>query len=162
MATQNNSGLLFKKIQFSEILPVWKNNLWPQRESLIETHSAMTWPFQGDPEPIDMKIFEFNPVFWGAYLDNKLVGVNSGHKTSHTQYRSRGIWVDINHRRQGIAQTLFTLTQHQAQIEKCDMMWSMPRISALGVYLTHGFICQGNTFGTETSPENIYVKKDLI
>ncbi|MCP4832515.1 MAG: GNAT family N-acetyltransferase [Gammaproteobacteria bacterium] len=162
MATENNKCLLFKRIEFSEILPVWQCLLWPDRESVIETHSAMAWPCSDNPDEIDMKIFEYQPTFWGAYRENKLVGVNSGHRTTLSQYRSRGIWVDPDHRRQGIAQTLFALTEHQAVLEKCEMMWSMPRISALGVYQTHGFICQGNVFETETSPENIYVKKDLI
>jgi hypothetical protein len=161
MATKNNTFLLFKKIEFSDILQVWKTYLWPQRVSAIETHSAMTWPYSDNPESIDMKIFEYKPVFWGAYQDNKLIGVNSGHRTTNQEYRSRGIWVDINHRNQGIAQTLFALTQHHAVLEKCNMMWSMPRISALGVYQRQGFICQGNTFGTETSDENIYVSKKI-
>ncbi|MCP4883876.1 MAG: GNAT family N-acetyltransferase, partial [Flavobacteriales bacterium] len=72
------------------------------------------------------------------------------------------IWVDPDHRRQGIAQTLFALTEHQAVLEKCEMMWSMPRISALKSYVKSGFEIQGEKFVTETSPENIYAKKDLI
>lgn len=162
MATENNTFLLLKKIEFSDILPVWQCHLWPDRKSVIETHSAMTWPYSDNAEPIDMKIFEYQSTFWGAYIDNKLVGVNSGHKTTTTEYRSRGIWVDPEHRCQGISQTLFALTEHQAILENCKMIWSMPRISALGAYLKHGFICEGTTFQTETSPENIYVIKDLI
>ena len=162
MATENNTCLLCKKIEFSDILPVWQCHLWPDRKSVIETHSAMTWPYSDNPNTIDMKIFEYQPTFWGAYRDNKLVGVNSGHKTTTTEYRSRGIWVDPDHRCQGISQTLFALTEHQAILEKCKMIWSMPRISALKSYVKSGFEIQGEKFVTETSPENIYAKKDLI
>ena len=162
MATQNNTCLLFKRIDFLDILPVWKHHLWPHRESPIETHSAMTWPYSDNTQTIDMSIFEFEPVFWGAFLNHAIVGVNSGHRTTLSQYRSRGIWVDPGHRRQGIAQTLFALTEHQAVLEKCEMMWSMPRISALKSYVKSGFEIQGEKFVTETSRENVYVSKKIL
>ena len=159
MATQNNSGLLFKKIEFYEILPVWKDELWPNRESAIEPMSAMTWPYEGDPQPIDMSIFEYEPTFWGVYIDDKLIGVNSGHRTTDQAYRSRGIWVDPAQRGKRISQTLFALTQHQAVLEKCDMMWSIPRKSALQAYTNAGFQTVGDYLVTETSDANIYAEK---
>jgi len=150
---------MIKRIPFEYIYPIWKDKLWPGRASEIEPMSAMTWPFEGDPQPINMSIFEFEPVFWGVFMDSKLVGVNSGHRTSDTQYRSRGIWVDPEYRMHGISQQLFSATQQQAIDEQCDMIWSIPRKTALKAYTKFGFSTVGDYFGTETADANIYVSK---
>ncbi len=122
----------------------------------------MTWPFEGSPEQYDMNIFEYSPIFWGVYINNKLVGVNSGHRTTDTQYRSRGIWVNQQYRKSGISQMLFNMTAHQAILEGCDMIWSIPRKSALPAYTKFGFETVGDYFdeGMEFGP-NIYVKKRI-
>jgi predicted GNAT family acetyltransferase len=146
------------RLSFEQISDIWQNKLWPNRTSAIETHSAMTWPFEGSQEQYDMNVFNYPATFWGVYIDNKLVGVNSGHKTTDTQYRSRGIWVDPKYRKQGIAQNLFSLTKHQAQIEKCEMLWSIPRKTALPAYTKFGFETVGDYIVTETSEANIYVR----
>jgi GNAT superfamily N-acetyltransferase len=148
-----------ERLTFEQIFDVWNNELWPDRQSTIETHSAMTWPFEGNPQPIDMNIFTYTPTFWGMFIDNKLIGVNSGHKTSDTQYRSRGIWVDPEYRGKGLAQYLFTITEHRAILEKCNMIWSIPRKTALSSYTNYGFDTVGDFIKTETSEANIYVKK---
>lgn len=149
-------------IPFDKILPIWKEKLWPNRLSPIETHSAMTWPYDGNPLTHDMDIFNYNPTFFGVYNDDKLIGVNSGHRTRKNSYRSRGIWVDPEYRSQGIAQKLFEMTEHQARQEGCDMIWSIPRKSALSAYTNFGFETVGKFFdeGMEFGP-NIYVIKIL-
>ena len=146
------------RLSFEQIISVWQNHLWPDRESPIESHSAMTWPFEGNPEQYDMNVFNYPATFWGVYIDNKLVGVNSGHKTTDTQYRSRGIWVDPEYRKQGVAQNLFNMTEHRAILEKCNMIWSLPRKTALPAYERFGFSTVGGFIKTETSDANIYVK----
>lgn len=146
------------RLSFEQITNVWQNHLWPDRESPIESHSAMTWPFEGNPQEYDMNVFNYPATFWGVYINNKLVGVNSGHKTTDTQYRSRGIWVDPEYRKQGIAQNLFNMTKHQAVLEKADMIWSLPRKTALPAYTKFGFQTVGDYIKTETSDANIYVK----
>lgn len=152
---------MIKKISFEEILPIWQTKLWPNRASAIEPMSAMTWPYEGDPQPINMSIFEFEPVFWGVYLDDTLVGVNSGHRTTDLQYRSRGIWVDPSYRMHGVSQQLFAMTEQQALIEGCEMIWSIPRKTALKAYTKFGFETVGDFFGTETADANIYVIKRI-
>ena len=76
-----------EQIYWSQIQPIWRYQLWPNRESPIETHSAMTWPFDNDQEPYEMSVFDYKPFFIGAVLDNKLIGVNSGHRrrTAHAE-----------------------------------------------------------------------------
>jgi GNAT superfamily N-acetyltransferase len=146
------------RLSFDQILDIWQKKLWPNRTSAIETHSAMTWPYEGAPEEYDMNVFKYPATFWGLFIDEKLVGVNSGHKTSNIQYRSRGIWVDPDYRKQGIAQNLFNMTKHQAILEKCEMIWSIPRKTALPAYTKFGFETVGDYIVTETSEANIYVK----
>jgi len=150
-----------ERLTFEQVYDIWNNKLWPDRKSPIESHSAMTWPFEGNPDAIDMNIFNYDPTFWGVFKDNKLVGVNSGHKTTSNHYRSRGIWVDPAYRQLGLAQKLFTMTEHQALLEKCEMIWSIPRKSALSAYTNYGFNTVGDFISTETSASNIYVKKNI-
>ena len=147
-----------KRLDFNTVKEIWLEHLWPNRTSAIESHSAMTWPFEGNPESIDMNIFTYPPTFFGTYIDNKLVGVNSGHKTNDLQYRSRGIWVDPNYRKKGVSQMLFLMTAHQAKIEGCEMLWSIPRKTALPAYAKFGFETVGGYIATETSEANIYTK----
>ena len=153
---------MITKLSFEQIQPVWSTHLWPDRESAIETHSAMTWPFEGDSDSIDMTIFEREATFWGVWLDDQLVGVNSGHLTTDLHYRSRGLWVDPAYRGRGLAQLLFTVTEWQAREEGAEMVWSIPRQTALRSYTNHGFETVGDFFGTETAESNIYVKKLLL
>jgi len=148
--------MVIERLTFEEILTIWQSKLWPNRQSKIESHSAMTWPFEGDPGEYDMRVFDYPATFWGIKIDNKLVGVNSGHKTSDRQYRSRGIWVDPDYRKRGIAQNLFNMTLHQAQLEKCEMIWSIPRKTALPAYEKFGFSTVGDYLKTETADANIY------
>ena len=146
------------RLSFEQISSIWQKQLWPNRQSPIETHSAMTWPFEGEPQQYDMKVFEYPATFLGIIIDNKIVGVNSGHKTTSNHYRSRGIWVDESYRRKGISQALFNATKDQAQKEGCTMLWSIPRKIALPAYTKFGFDTVGDFLKTETSESNIYVK----
>ena len=95
------------------------------------------------------------------FSKQKLIGVNSGHRSSEVEYRSRGIWVDPSFRKTGVSQLLFDMTQDQAMSEGCDMMWSIPRKTALPAYTKFGFMTVGDYFETETSDANIYVIKRI-
>ena len=93
-------------LTFEEICKVWQEKLWPNRQSPIETHSAMTWPLTNSI-PIDMDIFKYEPFFYGILENDELVAVNSGHKTEKNIYRSRGLWVDPNFRKKGYGKNYF-------------------------------------------------------
>ena len=154
--------MIIQEISFEQICQIWQEQLWPNRVSPIETHSAMTWPFVKNSQEYDMRVFDYQPTFWGVYDGTSLIGVNSGHKTENTFYRSRGIWVHPEFRKKGTAQLLFSSTEEKAIEEGCDMIWSIPRKSALPSYTRFGFKTVGNFFdeGMEFGP-NIYVKKEL-
>ena len=150
----------FSRCEFSDVFGTWRNLLWPDRESAIESHSVMTWPGSDQPE-YDMSVFEYDATFWCARSGSDIIAVNSGHRTSQTDYRTRGIWVDPKHRLCDISQTLFALVTAQAVSEHCDRLWSLPRQSAIRAYTKAGFVTVGDYIQTETSDANIYAEKLL-
>lgn len=150
-----------KTVSFDTILPIWEQNLWSSRESAIKTHSSMTWPFDNNVE-YDMEIYKYPATYWALLVDDKIIGVNSGHKTSDTQYRSRGLWVEEKFRGNKMGQFLLNIASSQALVERCKMIWSIPRMSALKTYQQAGFREQGDVLSTETSDANIYAIKKLI
>lgn len=148
------------KITFDQILPVWQHKLWPGRESEIKPMSSMV--YEGG---YDMNIYNlYTPTFWGIYdIDSiSLIAVNSGHRTSATVYRSRGLYVDPAYRGRQLASKLFKSIDEQALIEECEHVWSLPRKSAAFAYTSNGYnktspwINSGMEFGP-----NCYVLKVL-
>ena len=150
--------LKINKITFDEILPLWENKLWPNRKSQIKPMSSMTYD-----KLYDMEIYNnYVPTFWGVFDNNKLIGVNSGHKTNSHSYRSRGIWVDPNYRGKNIAYLLFLDLEEQALLEGCNNIWSIPRRGSESAYLKFGFKLVGDWFDNnmEFGP-NIYAIKHI-
>ncbi len=125
---------MIKKIQFSEIEKIWSEKLWPNRKSKIEPTSGMHYLSEWSKEIMSNK-----PTFFGYFIKDKLVGVNSGHKANDNSYRSRGLWVNPKYRGNGIAKKLLQATIDQAAKENCDFIWSIPRKSSLKTYLSVGF-----------------------
>jgi len=146
-----------QQITFEQIFPIWKNKLWPSRLSSIETHSAMTWPSLHPNQPYDMNVFTYPVYFFGSYHSDKLIGVNSGHLTSTTEFRSRGLWVDTEFRGMGLAKQLLENTIQQAMQSNASLIWSLPRTSSLHAYTSAGFTTVGEVIneGVEFGP-NIY------
>lgn len=149
------TNYIVKKVPFEIILPIWKNYLWSSRTSEIKTHSSMTWPYPRNKE-YNLEIYNYPATYWAIYKNNKVIGVNSGHKTSDYHYRSRGLWVDKEYRGVGLGKKLLDHTINQAKIEDCLMVWSIPRITALPTYKKSGFLPIGDIFKTETCDKNIY------
>lgn len=149
-------------IDFETCASIWQQHLWPDRTSAIESHSAWTWPFDGDPEPVDMAIFDLPAVYLACEVNGKIVGVNSAHGTTPWQVRSRGLWVDPEYRGQGFAQALFDAQRSWALEQGAEMIWSIPRMSSLPSYIRAGFQPVGEPFGTETSELNVYASQRLL
>jgi GNAT superfamily N-acetyltransferase len=125
---------MITNISWNEIFKIWKDDLWPGRTIPIEPTSAMNFRVG-----YDMKNMEYMPTFFGYVLDKTIVGVNSGHGCVDTSYRSRGLWVHPNYRKQGIGQRLLKATIDQARIEKCNLVWSYPRYTSWKTYQSVGF-----------------------
>lgn len=150
--------MIIKNITFDEILPVWRDHLWKGRISDIKPTNGCK--FLGG---YDKDIEKNTPTFFGVFQDDKLVGVNSGHITNEFEYRSRGIYVFPEYRRQGISQLLFEATERQSKIENRHTFWSMPRMSVLDAYIKFGFSVVSKEFNdkVEFGP-NCFVVKLLL
>jgi len=148
---------MIKKITFKQVYPIWKNHLWLGRVSEIKPTNGIKYLGGWDKE-----IEDNIPTFFGAFIGDKCVGVNSGFKTDENYYRSRGIYVFPEYRRRGLAQNLLTAVQGQAYAERCKYLWSMPRQSALSTYEKFGFVRSSEFFDekVEFGP-NCFVVKSL-
>lgn len=143
-------------IPFEACLPLWEAKLWPNRKSKIETHSTMIYFVKGDLE-VDMGVFNLPSWYYGAYVGRTLVGVNSGHLCSDGTARSRGLWVDPEHRRKGIGSSLLLHTANLAHRQhKATGIWSYPRQTSFPSYSKVGFLLTSEWTLSETSEANAY------
>lgn len=142
---------MIKLVNWKTIYGIWSTQLWPNRTSKIEPVSAMCYL-----EGFDMSNMSYKPKFFGYYIDNKIVGVNSGHRCNDNSYRSRGLWVDKNYRKQGIGTALLKETIAAAGMINCHMVWSYPRRSSWSTYNRAGFTLSSDWHASETSDSNAY------
>lgn len=148
--------LMITKITFEKIYQIWDNFLWPSRVSKIEPNSAMM--YLGGYTLENMSTV---PSYFGYFINNQLVGVNSGHKCSDNSYRSRGIFVFPEYRKLGIATQLLKETIKQGDLEKCSFVWSYPRKTGWKAYELAGFRLTSDWEMCETSDANAYCRIDL-
>lgn len=144
-------------LEFKYIKDIWDHQLWVGRDN--KPVSSMT--FDGNYE---MKVYDHTwsrPSFFAYFVDHFPVAVNSGHRVSETEYRSRGLWVDPKHRNKGIATVLLAKTIQQARMEGCRMIWSLPREQALNTYLRAGFVQDERPEQDLDFAKNYYVYKNL-
>ena len=69
---------------FEDVLPIWNNDLWPNRISKIESRSALFWDVNewtnfNNVSIIKKRkeIWEYEPTFFCIRDNNKIIGVNS-------------------------------------------------------------------------------------
>ena len=146
-----NTYIMIQEISFEEIIPLWKNNLWPNRVSPIESHSAMM--YNGS---IEMKNFDL-PIQFHAYMDNNdIVGTNSVHMCADGLARSRGLWVCPNFRQKGIGKHLLLHAIDVARVYNATGIWSYPRKTSWRTYESAGFSLTSDWQTSETSEANAY------
>lgn len=97
-----------------------------------------------------------DPSFFAYFVNDKIVGVNSGHMCKNNQYRSRGLFVMENFRGQGIGAKLLVATIDQGKIEGADLCWSYPRKTSWKTYESAGFKLITEWSESETSEANAY------
>lgn len=144
--------ITIKKIGWEQTRDMWKMHM-PNMS--IEPTSAMTCPRsivlndnyeQQEIDTYDLQNQNFTPTFWGAFDNDLLIGVNSGHMTLYNLYRSRGLYVEEKYRGQGIARKLLLKTISQAYFENAIGIWSYPSWTAWKSYATVGLILAGDEF----------------
>jgi GNAT superfamily N-acetyltransferase len=148
-----------KQVTFDEVFPIWENHLWLGRASQITPCSAIV--YNTHPYKYDIEYQSSKPTFFGAVMDGKVVGVNSGHATG-TGYRSRGLFVFPEHRGQNLGVHLLQKIMNQGLIDGHEYCWSMPRASALSSYIKAGFTIASEEFATETNEKNLFVSTTLL
>ena len=137
-----------EKSTFDEIHEFWRDGLWPGRKTDIEPLNAIVynrsllevWGTVSISK--DWTIFDWSePTFFVMKEEEtkKIVGVNSGFKTDDRTYRSRGIYVLPEYRGNRLSRILLENTIQQAKEEECDLIWSLPRASAMPAYKDVGF-----------------------
>lgn len=142
---------MIKLLTWQEIFNIWQNYLWPNRTTPIKTHSAMLY-LNG----YDMNNYAQPVHFLGYFINSKLVGVNSAHSCTDGSFRSRGLWVDPEHRGKGIGQAL--LRQTIELKENATFIWSYPRQSSWNTYNAVGFQLASNWQASDTSEANAYCR----
>lgn len=135
-----------KEISFDEIKYYWRNFLWSKfnesNSTDLETHKTdLTTQKNYSYILFDHLNREFieriqKPIYIACFINNKIVGVESGYQTNTDYYRLRGLWVDDKYRRQGIATMLVRYLEERTNK---TYIWTIPRESALNFYLNYGF-----------------------
>lgn len=133
-----------KTIEYLDILPIWTDYLWPNRTSPIEPNSGMLFL-----EGHTIKNMFMTPTFFGYYINDKLIGVNSGHMCLDKTYRSRGLYVFPEYRGEGVGRILLKATVDQGFLENANFVWSYPRYTSWKTYESTGFIICSPWYDTE-------------
>lgn len=150
---------IVQRISFEDIKQNWLANLWPGRDD-IKPMSSMVYD---NITEYDMSIYEkYTPSFWGVFYNDALVAVNSGFRTEDYLYRSRGVWVDPEHRGKSISCMLFRSLEEQAIAEGCTHMWSYPRRGSHCAYLRYGFVQTSDWITDNLYGDNCYVLKNIV
>jgi GNAT superfamily N-acetyltransferase len=144
---------MIKKISFKQILEVWKKhmpNMSLEPTSAMNCMKVLEWDIETELyvqiDTYDLQNMDFTPTFWGAFDDDKLVGVNSGHMTVDRMYRSRGLFVFPEYRKKRLGQKLLLKTISQGYHEKAIGVWSYPSLDAWMTYHHAGYYLRGRTF----------------
>lgn len=155
---ENEPSFEIRQVGFEIVLPVWHEFLWPNRKSTIRQVNNMK--LGGGTDSSIEKLY--SPTFFGAYLNNQIVGVNSCHQSGQSLFRSRGLYVFPAWRRRGVARALLRETCLLAKSQGAVSIWSAPREESLGPYRSVGFepVSELTHDGFEFGP-NLYVVKKL-
>jgi len=156
MIEESTNKFDIAEINFSDILPIWKNHLWVNRVSAINAMNSMC--YQGGHDASIYK--KYSPTFFGVFLNNNIIGVNSCHGTDDLVMRSRGLYVYPQFRKLGIGKTLLRHTIDYSMHKNCSFIWSLARKEALSVYIGAGYEVMSEEVKTETGT-NFYVKYNL-
>ena len=154
MSTMNEMTYTISITDFKTVFPLWKTYLWPERIEPIEARSALLFK-----EGIDSN-YKSAEVFFMKFEANKqIIGVCSGQRTRSQEFRSRGLWVSKEFRRQNIGSKLFFSVEKEAKKRGCQHLWTLARHSSKGFYLSVGMKDFGKTGKFEYGPHFWMSKK---
>ncbi len=136
-----------KSISFEEILPIWKNFLWPERTSVIENVSCIDqWG------KIDVGIRQFKSEFYGCYFAEKIAGVISCHAISSEVMRIRGIYVFESYRNNRIGSRLISRVKTTTFEQNYKKIFGLVRANNETYFKNAGFVSYGRIGSFEYGP----------
>lgn len=145
------------QLQFDDVLPIWKQQLWPARTSEIEKISYIN-----STGSIDMQIAQWgtNPIFLGFTNEVEIIACVSGFQTNLHEYRCRGIWVQEPYRSTGLGLKMIDALIEQIKINESQTstIWTMARLRSVGFYQRAQFKNQKIVEGYEYGPHQIMSK----
>lgn len=148
---------MITEISFEQIIPFWRS-LWPwSNKETLEPHSCMR--YGGGYFGLD---YIPNITYFALLVDDKIVGVNSGHTTPDNLYRSRGLWIEKEYRGKGLGVPLLTAGITKAQQLNCDGIWSFPRDTSRKTYEAAGFTLTSDWIISDNNIKNAYCLKKLL
>lgn len=156
-------NLILRETDFATVLPIWTNLLWPGRVSTIRPWSTMVY-LGGKDQTIATGFGPQARFFSVTDQDgNKLVGVFSGHQTSATQYRARGLYVDPDYQGLGVGTLLVENVVNAAMTADCDLCWCIPRVPNMPFFQSCGFVQTSDptTVDMEFGP-NVYAARAIL
>lgn len=149
-------------ITFQDILPIWRDHLWPGRVSTLLPANNIV--YLGGYDQSLLK----NPVIFLAipsekYSQNRYKGVVSGFKTTEHLFRLRGLFVFEQHRGERIAQLLVNALVNEVVKQGGNKLWTLPRKSNFLFYEKVGFKKTSDWIDNEFEfGPNCFALKNLI
>ena len=150
------------EVDFPTVLPLWSTVLWPGRSSPIRPVSSMV--FLGGYDLTIYAKYTAQARFFGVYDESaNLIGAFSGHPTSDTEYRARGLCVLPSFQDIGIGTNLVNAVTRIAASAGREICWCLPRIANTQFFQKCGYsvMSQPITQGVEFGP-NVYMAHAII
>ena len=150
------------EVDYATVFPMWQNVLWPGRKSPIMPVSTMV--FLGGYDLTIRPKYTDQARFFGVYDESaNLVGVFSGHPTSETEYRARGLCVVPSFQDIGIGTNLDNVVTRAAAEAGREVCWCLPRIANTQFFQTCGYSVMSGaiTVGVEFGP-NVYMAHAIL
>ena len=143
---------------FDQILPVWKEQLWPGRRSAIEPISMID-----SRGRIDMSIEGLSrlhpPLFFSARgAEGEVIGVVGTQRTGLRERRLRGLWVAPSSRGAGVGRKLVESVFSVAKDDGDTLVWTMAREVSVPFYSQCGFKTGPKIEAYEFGPHHLMTK----
>ncbi|WP_086929771.1 GNAT family N-acetyltransferase [Agarilytica rhodophyticola] len=140
------------------IIKINPEQTYPLRQKILRPGRPLaTCFFQGDEQA----------KHFGYTIDNTLVGILSLYEEDipgqevKGGWRIRGVAVDQEFRRRGIASALLNIAQDVVISEQGHFLWCNARVNVSSLYLEHGFFIDGDKFAIEGVGEHFRMIKTL-
>ena len=154
-----------KEIGWEDIKPIWETHLWPNKKNGVAKTNEWTWKWTDNFLGKDKEMAKnAHPTFFGIEDDDSIVCVNSVFVTDtgiFTYYRSRGLWVNPEYRKQGLSKLILIHCLEYARSNGGSWVWTVPRQSSLKSYLNAGFVKKSDWFDDGQFGPNCIASKYL-